>query len=309
MKLNLRSVDLNLLPVFVAVMEEGQLARAAARLGMSQPAVSSALKRLRLTVGTELFSRSRTGLHPTPEARRLYDTVSEGLGLLSGALDHRQGFDPAASNRQFGVIAPDYFDALALGPLMTRIRRFSEGMSIRIQPLANDWQRTLVNAEADIAFDSVRVEDSRVRTEVMALETPVVVARSGHPRIQGSITPEQYMDEEHVVLPERERRVLPLEKFLGHPVLERRIGAQVPQLTGLLFAVSRSDLIATAPRYLARQLAPSLGIQVLPFPMDVPQIPIYAIWPAVLDQDPAHQWLRAQMADVFRLEEASADHG
>ncbi|MGM0450065.1 MAG: LysR family transcriptional regulator [Pseudomonadota bacterium] len=305
MKLNLRSVDLNLLPVFVAVMEEGQLSRAAERLGMSQPAVSSALKRLRLTVGTELFSRSRNGLHPTPEARRLYESVAEGLGLLSNGLDYRRTFDPAASDRQFRVIAPDYFDAMALGPLITSIRQFSDGMSVRLQSLGNDWQKTLINAEADIAFDSARLEDARVRMEVVALERPVVVARKGHPLVQGTLTPEQYMQAEHVVLPERERRVLPLEKFLGHPVWERRIGAQVSQLTGLLFAASRSDLLATAPRRLALEFAPLLGLQVLPFPMEVTEIPIYAIWPRVLDQDPAHQWLRARIMDIFQQGDAA----
>ncbi|TDT44462.1 LysR family transcriptional regulator [Halospina denitrificans] len=297
MKLNLRSVDLNLLPVFVAVMEEGQLSRAAERLGMSQPAVSSALKRLRLTVGADLFSRSRAGLSPTPEARRLYESVAEGLGILTGALDSRQPFDPAASERQFRVMAPDYFDALALGPLITTMRQFGEGMSIRVLSLESDWVRTLVNTEADIAFDSVSVEDPRLKTEVIGVEKPVVVARSGHPRIDGKLTPLDYMKAEHVVLPERERRVLPLEKYLGHPVWERWVGAQVTQLTNLLFVASDSDLIATVPLRLAQRFAPLLGLQVLPFPMDVGELPIYAIWPKVLDQDPAHQWFRQQIRD------------
>ena len=79
MKLNLRAVDLNLLPIFVAVVEEGQLSRAAQRLGMSQPAVSAALQRLRLTVDDDLFTRSRSGLSPTPRATDLYNEVSTHL--------------------------------------------------------------------------------------------------------------------------------------------------------------------------------------------------------------------------------------
>ena len=295
MNLNLRSVDLNLLPVFLAVMEEGQLSRAAERLGMSQPAVSSALKRLRLTVGYELFSRSRTGLCPTPEARRLYESVADGLEHLTTALDPNEPFDPAASDRQFRVVAHDYFDAMALGPLITTMRQFGEGMSIRVLSSSTEWTRTLVNMEADLALDSVRTEDPRLNSEIIATEQPVVVARFSHPRIQGSLGPELYREAEHVVLPEREHRVLPLEKFLGHPIWARRIGARVTQLTSLLVVASTSDLIATVPLRMAQRLAPMMGLQILPFPMDVAEIPVYAIWPRVLDQDQAHQWFREQL--------------
>ena len=99
MKLNLRGIDLNLLPVFVAIMEHGQLSRAADTLGMSQPAISAALQRLRHTLGDALFVRTRSGMEPTPRARELHEQLAPQLNTLRDILDPGNRFDPASSQR------------------------------------------------------------------------------------------------------------------------------------------------------------------------------------------------------------------
>ena len=299
MKLNLRSVDLNLLPVFVAVVEEGQLSRAAARLGMSQPAVSAALQRLRLTVGDVLFTRTRAGLSPTPRAQALYKQVIAGLGMLSEALDPGRQFDPASSDRTFRIIAVDYFESLMLGPLVAEMRQQSEQISVQVVSQADGWERQLISAEADFALDSELAEDDRLNAEVVSEETLAVVVRRDHPTIQGSISLEEFLQAEHVVLPLRDRRVLPLDQILGRPGWRRKIGAQVVQYGNLLSVAGASDLIATVPLRLAQRMAETYQLQVLPFPVPVKSVPIYLIWPVALENDQAHRWFRGLLKTFF----------
>ena len=292
MKLNLRAIDLNLLPVFLAVVEEGQLSRAALRLGMSQPAVSAALQRLRLTVDDPLFTRSRSGLSPTPRARELYQQVSDGLQLLAQALDPSQRFDPATSQRTFRVLAPDYFETLVLGPLMTRLRQSSPGICVQVLPQQDGWSRQLVDGEVDFAIDNLLPADERLEAQPAMEETLAVVARQDHPSIHGSLSLEDFLAAEHVVLPLRERQILTLDQILGKPGWRRRIGAQVVQYGNLLSVAGTSDLIATVPLRMARMLAPTFGLQVLPFPVPVPAVTVYLIWPRALERDAAHGWFR-----------------
>ncbi|MBA53021.1 MAG: LysR family transcriptional regulator [Pseudomonadales bacterium] len=293
MKLNLRSVDLNLLPVFIAVVEEGKLGQAAARLGMSQPAVSAALQRLRLTVNDPLFTRTRGGLNPTPRAQELYAAVSEHLQKIAQALDPANCFDPATSERTFQVLAPDYFEFMALGPLMVKLRQSSPQTRVRCLPQLDQWQRLLLDGKADFAIDSQLPTDDRLQAKVVMEEQLAVVAREQHPEIQGQLSLQGFLAAEHVVLPPREQQILPLDQILGKPGWRRRVGAQVMHYGNLLAVAGNSDLIATVPRRMAQELAPSLGLQILAFPVAIPGIPIYLQWPKALERDPAHGWFRA----------------
>ena len=300
MKLNLRAVDLNLLPVFMAVVEEGQLSRAALRLGMSQPAVSAALQRLRLTVDDPLFTRSRAGLSPTPRARELYQVLAPGLQQMAEALDPAQRFDPAASERVFRLVAVDYFEVLLVGPLIDRVRQHSEGISLQVVPQLDGWQQQLISAEVDVALDTEVPDDERLTAVPVSEEKLAVVARKDHARIRGKLSLQEFLEAEHVVLPLRDRRVLPLDQILGRPGWRRRVGAQVVQYSNLLNVAASSDLIATVPLRLAQRMAPSLALQVLPFPVKTPPVPLYLIWPQAMQRDQAHAWFRQLLQQSFR---------
>ncbi len=300
MKLNLRSVDLNLLPVFAAVVEEGQLSRAADRLGMSQPAVSAALQRLRLTVGDPLFTRGRGGLTATPRGQALYRQVNGGLNTIAEALDPASRFDPATGQRTFRVVAVDYFETLMAGALVAGLRSQGPGLVLQMQPQDTDWQRRMLQAEVDIAFDHRLPEDERLRGSPVGEEPLAVVARMEHPRIQDRLSLAGFLAEEHVVLPEKERRVLPLDQVLGRPGWQRRIGAHVMQFGSLLAVAGATDLIATVPLRLAQARAHEFGLRILPFPADVAPVTVYMLWPRVLEKDQAHLWFREFLERRFR---------
>ncbi len=291
MKLNLRSVDLNLLPVFEAIMETGQFSRAAERLAMSQPALSAAVQRLRATLNDPLFTRTSKGVVPTPRAQALYEELHQGLEQLRHSLAPKSQFNPAHSKQCFRVMSGDFFEFVILPTLMSGIQQHSQGITMKVTPIGDYSPQHLIQSETDLLLDAFPIDDDRIIKELLTEDELVVIARQDHPELtQETVSREQFFNAVHVVLPER-NRVLPLDKILGNKLgKKRKVGLQVTQYSSLLVAVTGSDFIATIPKSLATQYAQRLNFKVFAFPMDVPLVPIYMMWTRALDKDPAHQW-------------------
>ena len=297
MKLNLRGIDLNLLPVFDAIMEAGQLSRAADALGMSQPAISAALQRLRHCLADELFVRTRQGMEPTPRARELHEQLAPQLAALRDTLDPGNRFDPASSDRHFRLVSVDYFEMVMLPPLLAQVRKQAPGVVVEVITATDAMSEDLQKVRSDLAIDAFIPEDPRLNRMVLLEEELVVVARAGHPCLRGHCSKEQFLSEEHVVLPDRNRR-LPLDQILDTPGWQRRTGARVTQFAGMLATVAGTDMIANVPRRLALHYAHAMQLQVLAFPVPLPPVPIYLLWSPALDKDPAHRWLREQLVST-----------
>ncbi|WP_231880467.1 LysR substrate-binding domain-containing protein, partial [Alcanivorax sp. HI0083] len=146
-------------------------------------------------------------------------------------------------------------------------------------------------------------DDDRLQRSVLLQERLSVIARKGHPTIKGRCNKQQFLDAEHVVLPDRNRQ-LPLDQILNAPGWQRRTGARVTQFASMLAVCGGSDLIATVPDRLAQQYAETMQLQVLPFPVDLPPVPIYMIWSPAQQRDPAHRWLRQQLEQTIAQEPA-----
>ena len=303
MKLNLRSIDLNLLPVFDAIMEAGQLSRAAESLGMSQPAISAALQRLRHTFGDTLFVRTHHGMTPTPRARELHDQLGPQLVALRDTLNPENRFDPATSQRHFRILSLDYFEMVVLGPLLARLRQQAPLVVLEILSANDDMPDELHKGRADLSVDAFVADDDRLQRSVLLQERLSVIARKGHPTIKGRCNKQQFLEAEHVVLPDRNRQ-LPLDQILNAPGWQRRTGARVTQFASMLAVCGGSDLIATVPDRLAQQYAETMQLQVLPFPVDLPPVPVYMIWSPAQQRDPAHRWLRQQLEQTIAQEPA-----
>lgn len=297
MKLNLRSVDLNLLTVFDALMREQNMSRAAERLGMSQPAMSAALQRLRLTLKDELFVRTRQGMVPTPRAQSLYGPLQAALGMIGDTLSTEDRFEPATSTRQFRLLADSYLEIMGLGHLLAELQRQAPGVELLSSPVVDsDVSAALRRLEADVALDYVPVEAGHIASEILSSERLVVIARRDHPRIQGSLSLEQYLAESHVMLPLRSREYTQLESALGGQSLPRLKAATVTHFSAMPAVVSQTEHLATLPGRLAQLYARSFAVQSLPFPVDIEPVPIWMMWPQVLENDAGHRWLR----DILR---------
>ncbi|HSB11981.1 MAG TPA: LysR family transcriptional regulator [Blastocatellia bacterium] len=302
--MNLQSLDLNLLLVFEALMEERNVTRAARRIGLSQPAMSNALTRLRRIFDDPLLVRTPGAMMPTHAAQALIEPVRAALAQLRVALEKKPPFDPAASNRAFHVLTNDYAEIILLARLVGKLRKQAGGVSLRVHRPPNVFQppsRTALSDSYDLAigfFPDALSLDASVRSEVLFEEDNVCIASAKHPTIRGKISIRQYATEGHVAVFYKTEGPGVIDTILSQKGLTRRLAVQAPHFASVPFIVSESNLVATVPRRLALKLGATLKFQVLPLPIAMPPLRLSMLWHERMDADPAHAWLRRVVADT-----------
>ncbi len=301
MKLNLRSVDLNLLTVFDALIEQGKLSQAAEQLGMSQPAVSAALQRLRATFKDQLFVRSRSGMLPTPRAMELHRDVREALQLVRHAMSSGSAFDPTVTERSFTIVGDSFFESAMIGSLLNRLSEVAPGISIETASITEtDPVQALRSLNADLLLDYDRLTSPQLVAEQIGEESLVVLASRQHPRLKKRLSMKRFLNEDHVILTRRHRSSTSLEHALGGIPLNRRVKATVQHFSSMPIIVAQTHCLATVPQRLGALYEAAFDVRCYPFPIDIAPIPMWMYWPKVLHSDAAHQWLRAQLVDVLK---------
>jgi DNA-binding transcriptional LysR family regulator len=291
--------DLNLLPIFVALMEERSVTRAAQRLGITQPALSNALARLRVTMRDPLFIRERYGVRPTQMAEELAPVIAAALARLDDAVLGQQDFDPAQAQRLF-TIAPNSYVEFVLAPaIVMRLRERAPGIKLRLMPFGNDLTETGVMS-GDTAMVLGRIVDPPDNLVVQHLmdEGLACVVRADHPEIGEAISREQYERLKHVnVLPPGRMRT-GLFQALDQRGLRREVAVSVTHFLAVPEMVAATDYCATLPKLICRHLTHDPRLKVLPAPVDLGTFPVQMGWHVRYRQDPAHRWLRALIAEV-----------
>lgn len=277
---NFATLDLNLLRVLDALLSEGSTVRAGERLGLSQPAVSAALSRLRGALGDELFFRRGQGLEPTHFARSLEAPLREALDGLQTLLNGPAAFDPAASDSSFTVSGSDFFAEMLMPGLAGRLARTAPGMRVHLVDLVPDsFVGTLQRHEIDLALVPEVEAPDWVETRRMFSCPFVAVARKGHPRLAdsrvspGDVMPmDLFCDLGQVVFsPEGNLRTMG-DAALARVGRERQVVMTMPVFSGVYRAVAASDLIALLPMQLARQVAPGPGLCFIRCPCPWPRL-------------------------------------
>lgn len=301
----LRNQDLNLLPIFDALMQEQHLSRAAERLCMSQPAVSSALKRLRISLKDDLFVRTRRGLKPTQRAMELHAAVAPALETLSHTFDDRT-FHPADSDRTLDVsmdIAAEY----VFGPSIIRVLRpLAPNIKIRFHPdYTPEIPGRLKDGRLNYALEYGAFPDDEFDSIHFATESLSVICAANHPLLRGEITLEQYCDLEHISLIPRPgsstgqmgKDETPVEHILGTSLPKRRIGLRVSSSLAVPSIVASSDYIATLSTRVVMPLVESGALQRLRPPFESPDFEFRLHWHKSRANDPFHLWLIQQISD------------
>ncbi len=304
MALNFRTLDLNLLRVFDAVMAEGSLTRAAATLSMTQPAVSHALARFREAVGEVLFVRAAHGVRPTPRAEALWPQVRGALGTLRQALAP-DDFDPRRDAMQLRIAMADATAALLAPALVGGIERSQALVNLRVLPLTTrDPRRLLDMGEADLAvgfFPEVVTEivaqgaESHLRHARLYATRYVGVMRRGHPLSERALTLDEFCDAHHLLVSFSGRPHGYVDQALAALGRQRRVLLTVNQFFTAGRVVARSDLLTVLPESFigATGYGHELVSCELPFPMG--PVHVEMLWHLRHDADPAHRWLREQM--------------
>ncbi|MCW5770094.1 MAG: LysR family transcriptional regulator [Rhodospirillaceae bacterium] len=300
-EMDITELDLNLLLVFQTIHREQNVTRAAARLGLSQPAVSSALARLRRILGDPLFVRSRQGMQPTMRARQLLQPIDQGLGLISQGLQQHTGFDPKRSEASLTLLVSDIGEIVYLPPLVNRIRSLAPGMRLRVRQLSqNRYAEALESGAADLAIGFIASLRSSYRYRRLFSDHFVCIARSDRPGLGNTIRAQQFLEAEHVVMSRAGDFDSVVTKALARLGYRLKIAVSVPHFHAIPAIVARTDLVAVVPHALARLAGESSPIKIVPLPFHIPSLQVGLHWHARCHDDPANRWLRKVMIELLR---------
>lgn len=304
---NLLTFDLNLIRVLDALLHEHSTLRAGERLGLSQPAVSAALGRLRVALGDDLFFRRGQGLEPTQYALSLEQPVRDILAGVAELIRAPDLFDPATSDVGFRVSGSDFFAELLMPRLAERLQAAAPSMRVHLVDLVPDSHvETVERYEVDLALIPQTDTPSWLESRAIFRSTFQVIARKQHPQlvgaglVPGDVVPlDLYCDLGHVLFsPEGNSRAMG-DAALARMGRQRRVVMSMPIFSGVYRAVAGSDLIALLPTALAQHVAPAAGFEIYRAPMPIPPVTLQMVWHRKFTADPAHIWLRSQIADLL----------
>lgn len=293
--------DLNLLPVFMALVEERSVTRAAERLGITQPALSNALTRLRTLLQDPLFIRERYGMQPTSKALELAPVIAAALASLDGVIQGQQEFDPATAT-QLLTLAPNSYVEYALMPtIVARLREQAPGLKLRLTPYGSDLAETgVLSGSTALALGRFVDPPDNVVVQHLMDEGLACVVRAGHPQVGDKLTKARYEKLKHVnVLPPGRLRV-GLFQALQRQGLKREVAVSVTHFLAVPEMVAVTDYCATLPRLICRRLASDPRLKVLPAPVDLGSFPVEIAWHVRYRDDPAHRWLRGLIGEVVQ---------
>jgi len=294
-------LDLNLLPVFDALIRVRSVSRAADDLGMSQSAVSHALKRLRLFFGDQLFLKTGSGMQPTPRALALQAPVLAVMGAVRGELLVREGFIAATSRRVFSLCLTDMGELIFLPRLIERLRAQAPGCTLRtLQIPIQQIAHALESGEADLALGSLHSMPGGLFQQQLFTRSFVTIVNKRNRAIAGTLSRAQYLAMEHIVVSLSGRVEDAYDGIVDQLAGPRRVYLTTPHfLTVPMIIEQNPDLIATVPRELATRFAGCDSIRTLETPIDVPPFAIRQHWHPRFQHDAANVWLRRLVKEVF----------
>jgi DNA-binding transcriptional LysR family regulator len=296
--MNVQGLDLNLLRVFDAVLRDRSVTSAARRLGLTQPAVSNALARLRALFEDALFVRTPTGMDATPFSRELAEPVRQALALLESALAHGPGFDSATSTRAFRFYMSDLGQIEFLPPLVERAQRVAPGVRLEAVALeVEDIGDALAAGALDLAVGFLPGLGPPVRRQPLFRDPYVCLVRADHPAIGKNLTKKQFLAASHALVSYKGgHRVI--EEALERAGLARRIALRVPHFTVVPMVLERTDLILTLPQRVARVYQQRGRFRSLPPPVPIPPADVAAHWHERYERDPGNRWLREMIMEL-----------
>ncbi|KDC21141.1 LysR substrate-binding domain protein [Bordetella bronchiseptica E014] len=295
---NLRSVDLNLLVFFDALMTERHVTRAADRIAVSQPAMSNALSRLRMVFKDELFVRTAKGMEPTPRALELGESVHATLQQAARLMTSDIQFDPSSTQRQFSLRMSDLVGTLVLPALMARVDAAAPGLAIDTVHLSPEQTIEALEADRlDLAVSMELQHTSAIRAEALFSDRMVCVLRKGHPLAGRRLTLKQFLAYRHVRVSMSPTDIRFVDSVLAGQGLRREVALNVTHWLLVPAVLRDTDLLAVMSERAAQRIAgPDTMIRPLPFATSGFQWTLY--WHRRYEHSRAHQWLREQVRAV-----------
>lgn len=301
--MNLGKVDLNLLIYLDVLLREQNVTRAAQQLGISQPAMSNSLRRLRSLFNDPILIRTSTGMTPTERALELEPQVRAVLNNIEKFVQPETEFDASTSNRMFRIMASDYAEATLLPGLIDHLRQHAPGIILDVLTPSDVAFRDVEQGKVDMVinrFDDMPLSfhQSNVWRDdfscVLGVDNPLV----------NSLTLESYLGAQHVwcsktgmgigtgVNPENTQKLGWVDTALDNIGVKRKITVFTRHYQAAMLLCEKQDLIVTVPTRCARLQAENPKVVILPPPFEIPSIELKIAWSPLLQHNPAHRWMR-----------------
>jgi len=299
-RVNITATNLNLFVAFDALYAESHVSRAAKRIGITQSAMSNALKNLRALLGDPLFLRTSHGIVPTPRARELAVPVREGLRLFESALRPRR-FEPSTSTRTFTIATSDYVEFVLMAPLLAKLAEAAPNVRLDVRPWAHHKvPESLALGEVDVMIGFHDRLPLHHRDELLFEETYAVIIRRGHPAAGKTLTRKAYASLRHIMVSQQSGSRSGIDRALAERGFARDVAIRVSHFLNVPQLVARTDFAAALSRRVAEPFARTLPIRLYPLPVTLGPSRVRMVWHDASDAEPGHAWLRQLIASVSR---------
>jgi DNA-binding transcriptional LysR family regulator len=289
----LAKLDFQLLLALDALLRQRHLTRASDELGVSQPAMSKYLRRLRTLLGDPLFFRVGTAMVPTQRAAALAEPLAQILDLAARGLFSSVDFDPRRSDRTFSLLTSDFGAAVVLAPLSTELERLAPRIRLRILNVDEQSNARLERGDADLLIGVVQRLSEAVSTRVLYEDGFTCLIRKDHRLTQRPWTLDAFRDARHVVVSLESGRSSALERAIALHAPDAHVAVRLPAFAAVPSLIASTDLVVTIPKRVAAVVARTTECVELPVPFPVPPLTIILAWHRRNDDEPAHRWLRA----------------
>lgn len=298
--MELRDLDLNLLLVFNQLLVDRRVSTAAESLGLTQPAASNALKRLRTALQDDLFVRTYQGMEPTAYAAQLAEPVAQALHTLREALHHQERFDPLTSERTFTLAMTDIGEICFMPRLMDAITRQAPRCVIStVNGSSASLARALQDGDVDLAVGLLPNLQSGFLQRRLLRNRYVCLCRKGHPATREPLILERFCAYDHVRVIASNTGHGEVDALMARAGIRRKIRLEVPHFTAVSHILQRTELLAIVPERFAERCVEPFGLTTLPIPVALPEISINMFWHAKYHKDPGNHWLRQLMFELF----------
>ncbi len=294
-------LDFHLIKVLHTVLTERSVSRAAERLGMHQPAVSAALRRLREIAGDPLLVRSGAGMVPTDAGLRMIDPSADILRAAQALFADARSFEPAQERHTFRLIASDYLGSQLLPDLVVRLKSLAPHCPIEVHPLVDreTSYRQLAQGEIDVLLINWFEPTDKLHGTPMFDDEVVCLVANEHPAVKQGWTVESWLAAEHVVSQSTSlQKRGAIDSHLERLGLVRNCGIRVPYFGLLPEMVAKTDLVVTSGRRCFARVVAELPLTILPCPVQFPRIDFYQVWHERTHDSAAGRWLRQQIYEA-----------
>lgn len=298
--MELKNIDLNLLLVFHQLLMERRVSRVAENLGLSQPAVSNALRRLRELLGDELFLRTAKGMEPTPYASQLAEPIAYALSTIHDSLNARRSFDPLTSERKFVLGVTDVGEIYFLPRLMDLLATAAPQVTVStVRNTQVNLRDEMESGHVDLAIGLLPQLKTAFFQRRLFQQKYVCLFRAGHALDKPSITLKEFCAAEHVAVVAAGTGHAQMIEAIDRKGIHRKIKLTVPHFVAVGHILSTTDMISTVPERYAEVCSKPFGLRYVPLPVTLPPIDINLFWHARYHKDAGNQWLRTLIVNHF----------